>query len=63
VDISYYYYFQLCKLRACYIALAQQVLDERSGIRCDNDVKSSSIYKRDLVWSAINTIMYMAEIE
>lgn len=64
VDVTYYYYFQLCKLRACYVALAQQVLDERAGTRCENTgVKDASIYKRDLVWSAINTILYMAEIE
>ena len=61
VDITYYYYFQVCKLRACYNALAQKVLDERSNIRCNNKVNSEDIYLRDLVWSALNVILYMAE--
>ena len=62
VDTTYYYYFQVCKLRACYNALAQKVLDERSNIKCNgNKVNSEDIYLRDLVWSALNTILYMAE--
>lgn len=64
VDFTYYYYFQVCKLRACYAALAQKVLDQRSGIRCGiKDVSKEDIYRRDLVWSALNTILYMAEQE
>lgn len=64
VDFTYYYYFQVCKLRACYATLAQKVLDQRSGIRCGiKDVSKEDIYKRDLVWSALNTILYMAEQE
>lgn len=62
IDITYYYYFQTCKLVSCYIALAQKVLDERSNIQCNNNkVNSKDIYLRDLVWSALNTIIYMAE--
>lgn len=63
IDVTYYYYFQICKLRACYNALAQKVLDERSGIKCGTKVNSEDIYLRDLVWSALNTILYMAEQE
>lgn len=64
IDITYYYYFQVCKLRACYAALAQKVLDERQGIRCNiSGVNKEDIYRRDLVWSALNTILYMAEQE
>ena len=61
IDVTYYYYFQVCKLRACYVALAQKVLDERSGIKCDTKVNKEDIYLRDLVWSALNTILYMVE--
>ena len=61
IDVTYYYYFQVCKLRACYNALAQKVLDQRSGIKCNDGVNSQDIYLRDLVWSALNTILYMAE--
>lgn len=63
VDFTYYYYFQVCKLRACYAALAQKVLDQRQGLKCGTGVNSEDIYKRDLVWSALNTILYMAEQE
>ena len=64
VEITYYYYFQVCKLRACYTALAQKVLNERQAIRCGIDkVNKEDIYKRDLVWSVLNTILYMAEQE
>ena len=64
LDISYYYYFQLCKLRKCYIKAAKAILDKRSPIRCDSKgVDYSDIYKRDLLWSAMNTIMYLAESE
>lgn len=63
VDFTYYYYFQVCKLRACYAALAQKILDQRSGIRCGRSINKDDIYKRDLVWSALNTILYMAEQE
>lgn len=61
VEITYYYYFQVCKLRACYNRLAQKVLDERSGIKCNSKIDQNDIYLRDLVWSALNTIIYMAE--
>ena len=64
LDISYYYYFQLCKLRKCYIKAAKAILDKRAPIRCDSKgVDHSDIYKRDLLWSAMNTIMYLAELE
>ena len=64
LDISYYYYFQLCKLRKCYIKAAKAILDKRAPIRCDSKgVDYSDIYKRDLLWSAMNTIMYLAESE
>ena len=63
VDFTYYYYFQVCKLRACYAALAQKVLDQRRGTRCATGVNKEDVYRRDLVWSALNTILYMAEQE
>lgn len=64
IDVTYYYYFQVCKLRACYNKLAQKILDQRSGIKCNvSNVNKEDIYRRDLVWSALNTILYMAEQE
>lgn len=61
IGITYYYYFQLCKLRKCYIEEAQKVINSTATIRCNNS--SIDTYKRDLLWSAINVITYMAEME
>lgn len=63
LDISYYYYFQLCRLRKCYIRAAKAILDNRASLRCDSKgVDPLDIYKRDLLWSAMNTITYLAEM-
>ena len=64
LNISYYYYFQLCKLQKCYIQAAKSILDSRASINCNsNKISSEDIYKRDLIWSAMNTIKYLAENE
>ena len=64
LELAYYYYFQLCKLRRCYIAAAKSILDKRAPINCDsNMVSKADIYKRDLLLSAINVITYLAEME
>lgn len=61
IGVTYYYYFQLCRLRKCYIAEAQKILNNTATIRCN--VNKQDTYKRDLLWSAINTISYLAEME
>lgn len=63
IQKTFYYYFQLCRLRKCYVAAASKVLNENASIRCDSKVSSFDIYKRDLLWSAINVISYLAEME
>ena len=64
LKITYYYYFQLCNLRKCYVDAASKVLNERVSIQCDNDgVSKGDIYKRDLLLSAFNVISYLAEME
>ena len=64
LDITYYYYFQLCKLRKCYISLVNKILNNRVSIECNNNgVNSEDVYKRDLLLSAINVITYLAEME
>lgn len=64
IGITYYYYFQICKLRKCYIDAANKVLNERTSIECNNrGINSEDIYKRDLLWSAINVLMYLSENE
>lgn len=64
LQITYYYYFQLCKLRKCYVNIAQKIINDRNSIRCSsNGVNKEDIYKRDLLLSAINVITYLAEME
>ena len=64
LNISYYYYFQLCKLQKCYVQVAKSILDSRASLNCNsNKISSEDIYKRDLIWSAMNTIKYLAENE
>lgn len=64
LQITYYYYFQLCKLRKCYINIASKIINDRTSIKCNsNGVNKEDIYKRDLLLSAINVITYLAEME
>lgn len=64
LSITYYYYFQLCKLRKCYVNIVNKILNSRVSIQCNNSgVDKEDIYKRDLLLSAINVISYLAEME
>ena len=56
-------YVSICFLRKCYINLCQQIFEDRGFSRCwnKNKVDSELIYKRDLVWMAINVIKYLTE--
>lgn len=57
-----YNFFSVCQLRKCYIALCQKIFDDRGFDRCFNGkVDSQLIYKRDLVWAALNVIEYMVD--
>lgn len=51
----------ICKLRKCYINLCQQIFESKNFSPCwnKNKVDSELIYKRDLVWMAINVITYL----
>ena len=50
-------------LEKCYINLCQQIFESRGFSQCynKNNIDSELIYKRDLVWMAINIIKYLAE--
>ena len=62
VEVSYQYYFHTCRLRRCYVSACQAILDRVSSVKCEkNDVDKNLIYRRDLLWSALNVINYMAE--
>lgn len=58
-------YVSICYLRKCYINLCKQIFDDRGFSKCwnKNTVDSELVYKRDLVWMAINVIKYLTECE
>ena len=61
-DIEHEYYFQTCRLRKCYINICKQIFDQVASIECNRPkLDPNLIYKRDLLWSAINVIEFMVE--
>lgn len=58
-------YVSICFLRKCYINLCQQIFNSRGFSPCwnKNNIDSDLIFKRDLVWMAINVIKYLTECE
>lgn len=60
---DYQNFVSLCYLRKCYISLCQKIFNSKIFDRCfNNKVDSNLLYKRDLVWAALNTIQYMIDI-
>lgn len=57
-------YVSICYLRKCYISLCKQIFESRGLSPCwsKNNIDSELVYKRDLVWMAINVITYLTEI-
>lgn len=53
-------YVSICYLRKCYIKLCKQIFEDRGFNECWNKqgVDSELVFKRDLVWMAINVIKY-----
>lgn len=58
-------YVSICFLTKCYLNLCQQIFESRGLTQCNskNNIDSELVYKRDLVWMAINVIKYMVECE
>lgn len=56
-------YISICFLQKCYVNLCQQIFNDRGFSQCwnKNSVDSELVYKRDLVWMAINVIKYLTE--
>lgn len=56
-------YVSICFLQKCYVNLCQQIFNERGFSQCwnKNSVDSELVYKRDLVWMAINVIKYLVK--
>lgn len=52
----------ICSLQKCYVNLCQQIFEHKAFSQCfnKNDIDKELIYKRDLVWMAINVIDYLA---
>lgn len=62
IQIDYEYYFSVCNLKKCFIKICQSIFDSQTSI-CNKNIKSSKTYKRDLLWSALNVIEYMVELD
>ena len=55
-------FFSVYHLRKCYVSLCQKIFNDTAFDRCFNGkVNSQLIYKRDLVWAALNVIQYMID--
>lgn len=56
-------YVSICFLQKCYINLCQQIFNQRGFSPCwnKNNIDSELVFKRDLVWMAINVIKYLTE--
>lgn len=57
-------YISICFLWKCYINLCQQIFNSRGFSSCwnKNTIDSELVYKRDLVWMAINVIKYLTKL-
>ena len=58
-------FISICFLRKCYVNLCKQILDDKGFSSCwsKNKIDNELIYKRDLVWMALNVIKYLTECE
>lgn len=57
-------YISICFLRKCYINLCNQIFESRGFSSCwnKNSIDSELVFKRDLVWMAINVIEYLTKL-
>lgn len=64
LEITYEYYFQTCRLRKCYVDSCYKIFDSVASINCDkSNLDKNLIYRRDLLWSTLNVINYMTEMD
>lgn len=56
-------FVSICFLQKCYINLCQQIFNQRGFSPCwsKNSIDSELIYKRDLLWMALNVIKYLTQ--
>lgn len=63
LNIQCSYFFSTFYLKRCFIKVCQEIFNARQSM-CDyKDIDQSLVYKRDLLWSALNVIQYMAETD
>lgn len=57
-------YISISYLRKCYAELCKQIFNQRGFSPCwnKNNIDSELVFKRDLVWMAINIIQYLIDI-
>ena len=60
---EYIYYFSTCSLRKCFVSLAQDIFKNTSSICEKAIIDPLTIQRRDLIWSALNVIEYLADLE
>ena len=63
VQFDYIYYFSTCNLRKCFIKACQDIFAQQTSICNKSNIDHSLTYKRDLLWSALNVIDYMVEMD
>lgn len=56
-------YVSICFLKKCYLSLCQQIFNSRGFSKCWNksQIDSDLVFRRDLLWMAINVIKYRVE--
>ena len=63
ISIIYKNYVSICFLKKCYLSLCQQIFNSRGFSKCwnKNQIDGDLVFRRDLVWMAINVIKYRVE--
>ena len=63
IKIEYIYYFSTCNLKKCFINICQDIFKQQGSICKKTNIDPNLIYKRDLLWSALNVIKYLTEMD
>lgn len=64
INVEYNHFFSICNLKKCFIRICQSIFQQSKGSICkQQNLDNSLVYKRDLLWSTINVIQYMAEMD
>ena len=63
ISRCYQDYISICFLKKCYINLCQQIFNQKTFDKCSNknNIDSNLVFRRGMVWMAINVIEYLVE--